>query len=76
MKGAVKVFGCVCRINFTAWDTSIGGRFYQLFFYLKPALTLCSSMGQALQLTYGLDRFATDLSLLAWPHCSAFLSPP
>jgi hypothetical protein len=73
---AFKVFGCVCRINFTAWDTSIGGRFYQLFFYLKPALTLCSSMGQALQLTYGLDRFATDLSLLAWPHCSAFLSPP
>jgi hypothetical protein len=29
---AFKVFGCVCRINFTAWDTSIGGRFYQLFF--------------------------------------------
>jgi hypothetical protein len=41
-----------------------------LFFYLKPALTVCSSKGQALQLTSGLDFLSIQAYRLWMEHPS------
>jgi hypothetical protein len=41
-----------------------------LFFYLKSALTVCSSKGQALQLTYGLDFLSIQAYRLWMEHPS------
>jgi 6-phosphogluconate dehydrogenase len=43
------------RISSGATPAHRRDTFYQLFFYLKSALTVCSSKGQAFQLTDGLD---------------------
>ena len=43
-------------------------RFYQLFFYLKPALTVCELKGLALQLTYGLDFLSIQAYRLWMEH--------
>ena len=45
-------------------------RFYQLFFYLKPALTVCELKGLALQLTYGLDFLSIQAYRLWMEHPS------
>jgi transposase-like protein len=45
-------------------------RFYQLFFYLKSALTVCSSKRQALQLTSGLDFLSIQAYRLWMEHPS------
>jgi hypothetical protein len=56
-KAGTRTPRCSTSITFPAHiaSSSIGSRFYQLFFYLKSALTVCSSKRQSLQLTYGLD---------------------
>jgi hypothetical protein len=49
---------------------SISSKFYYLFFYLKSASTVCSSKGQALQLTSGLDLLSIQAYRLWMEHPS------
>src|SRR5262249_51713840 len=60
----------VCRVSFTARDSSISSRFYYLSLLPEVASTVCSSKGQALQLTYGLDFLSIQAYRLWMEHPS------